>query len=245
MTEWPGPVNPACLLPKTELLRQTLTHWQVPGKVIYARSALSAFKLSIKSFQKQATDTPVLRSPLPTSRNHVQLHRSLASRSQVYLLLYPHIPPSFWLPDRRRRLHSWLYRTRGALRVCPFEVGRPWLCRLHLRPARLWAHSTRPQEVGKRGLRSDRRRRPDFRCRMGSTCRSGDEPYSAPVSHGPFYGAPSISLHPLPLPLFLNSRPVRSTGRCIGTLIRDAFQYAGQCFAVVRNYCVKSLSSPH
>lgn len=44
---------------------------------------------------------------------------------------------------------------------------------------------------------------------------------------------------------FLNSWLVRSTGRCIGTLVRDTSQYAGQRFAAVGNYCVKSLSSPH
>jgi pimeloyl-ACP methyl ester carboxylesterase len=47
------------------------------------------------------------------------------------------------------------------------------------------------------------------------------------------------------LALLLNSRLVRSTGRCIGTLVRDASQYARQRFAAVGNYCVKSLSSPH
>lgn len=40
---------------------------------------------------------------------------------------------------------------------------------------------------------------------------------------------------------FLN----RSTGRCIGTLFRDASQYAGKRFAAVGNHCLKSLSSPH
>jgi hypothetical protein len=50
-----------------------------------------------------------------------------------------------------------------------------------------------------------------------------------------------ISLHLHFLALVLN----RSTGRCIGTLVRDASQYAGKRFAAVGNYCVKSLSSPH
>jgi predicted alpha/beta hydrolase len=41
---------------------------------------------------------------------------------------------------------------------------------------------------------------------------------------------------------FLNSR---STGRRIGTFVRDASQYAGKRFAAVGDYCIKSLSSPH
>lgn len=45
--------------------------------------------------------------------------------------------------------------------------------------------------------------------------------------------------------LNLNSRLVCSTGRCIGTLVRDASQYARKRFAAVGNYCVKSLYSPH
>jgi len=34
-------------------------------------------------------------------------------------------------------------------------------------------------------------------------------------------------------------------GRCIGTVVRDASQHAGQRFAAVGNHCVKSLYSPH
>jgi hypothetical protein len=126
---------------------------------IYNVSSMSSVKKGSKGGYRPHR---VSTTSIPPSHNHVQLHRSLDPRSQVYFLLYPHIPPYFCFPERRRCLHSWLYRTRGTLRACTYEMGRPWLCRLHLRPARLWSHSTRPQEVGKRSLRSDGRRRPDF-----------------------------------------------------------------------------------
>ncbi len=44
---------------------------------------------------------------------------------------------------------------------------------------------------------------------------------------------------------FYNSRLVRPSGWCIGAVIRDAYRYAGERFATVGNYCIKSLSSPH
>jgi hypothetical protein len=54
-----------------------------------------------------------------------------------------------------------------------------------------------------------------------------------------------FTIHLLALFFKLDSRLVRSTGRCIGTLVRDASQYAGERCAAVGNYCVKSLYSAH
>jgi hypothetical protein len=68
-------------------------------------------------------------------------------------------------------------------------MGRPWLFRLHVRPARLRTHGTRLEKVAKRSLRPDRRRGPDFRYHLGFKCRPGGESYSAVIPHGPFYGA--------------------------------------------------------
>ena len=129
------------------------------------------------------------------SPSHVQLYRSLAPRSQVHFVLCSHLPPSFRFPARRRRLHSRLHRTRRALRTRPQEMGRPRFCRLHIRPARLRAHSTRPEKIVRLGLRPHERRRPDFRYRVGVTIRPGVESHSAALPHGPFYGAPTLHFY--------------------------------------------------